>query len=69
MENHLEDEIENGDDDSCHYCGEPLEDGLCSASCHDSEDDEGRDCECFEEDGDAPYIEDDDEELDDDEYF
>ena len=49
MEDHLEDEIENEDDDLeefCHYCGEPLDDGLCSASCHESEGDEGRECEC-----------------------
>jgi hypothetical protein len=30
----------------CYYCAEPLEDGLCSAHCHDSEGDEGRECEC-----------------------
>lgn len=29
----------------CYYCAEPLEDGICSASCHDSEGDEGRECE------------------------
>jgi len=34
------------EEELCYYCGEPLEDGLCSASCHESENDEGRDCEC-----------------------
>lgn len=33
-------------DNLCYYCAEPLEDGLCSAHCHESEDDEGRECEC-----------------------
>jgi len=40
---------ENDTEDCCYYCGEPLEDGLCSASCHESEADEGRDCECEKE--------------------
>jgi hypothetical protein len=46
MEGHLEDEIENMDEAFCYYCGEPLDEGLCSAACHESEDDEGRECEC-----------------------
>jgi len=40
----MSDEIE--EETFCYYCAEPLEDGLCSAACHDSEGDEGRDCEC-----------------------
>lgn len=30
------------DEEFCFYCGEPLEDGLCSASCEESAADEGR---------------------------
>lgn len=50
MEDHLEDEIENEEteyeEEFCFYCGEPLDDGMCSAACHESEEDEGRECEC-----------------------
>jgi len=30
------------EEDVCYYCGEPLEDGMCSAACADSAADEGR---------------------------
>ena len=48
MEDHLEDRIENENEaeEYCYYCGEPLDDGICSATCHESEDDEGRECGC-----------------------
>lgn len=34
---------EEDEEEFCYYCGEPIEDGLCSASCPESADDEGRD--------------------------
>lgn len=33
------------EEEFCYYCAEPLEDGLCSASCPESAGDEGRDVE------------------------
>jgi hypothetical protein len=33
----------DNEEEFCFYCGEPLEDGLCSASCNESAADEGRD--------------------------
>lgn len=50
MEDHLEDQQENESEEFCYYCGEPLENGLCSSYCHESEADEGRDCECEDRD-------------------
>lgn len=49
MSEELKEDLEL-DEGQCFYCGEPLEDGLCSASCHESENDEGRDCEHEDED-------------------
>lgn len=37
------------DEDLCFYCGEPLEDGVCSASCPESAEDEGREDDPDEE--------------------
>lgn len=37
---------DSDEEEFCYYCAEPLENGLCSAHCHESEDDEGRECEC-----------------------
>ena len=33
---------EDFEEEFCYYCGEPLEDGLCSAQCEESADDESR---------------------------
>jgi hypothetical protein len=37
----LQDTVEQ-EQEQCRYCGEPLEDGMCSASCNASAADEGR---------------------------
>lgn len=34
--------LDGSEEEFCEYCGEPLEDGLCSASCSESAADEGR---------------------------
>lgn len=41
----IEEFFGDADEDTCNYCGEPLEDGLCSAQCHGSASDEGRSVE------------------------
>lgn len=38
-------EAASEDEEFCEYCGESLENGLCSASCNESADDEGREKE------------------------
>jgi hypothetical protein len=38
----MSDTEDDADEEFCYYCGEPLEDGLCSVSCLASADDEGR---------------------------
>ena len=41
--NDFDDEDSNESaEEYCHYCGEPLEDGLCSSQCKESKEDEGR---------------------------
>jgi len=37
----VDDDFED-EEEFCYYCGEPLEDGMCSAECVESADDEDR---------------------------